>query len=97
MAGENPGYLAWLRSGPCSLSGKDPCSGPIQAHHSTHVKRGKGQRAHDRQSFPLCMWHHHTFHDCCGYFKTWRKSERQAWQDELVAQYWKAYSRPDVF
>lgn len=90
MAGEDPGYLAWLRAGPCCLAGKHPCNGPVQAHHNTSG-RGMSQKSSDKRAFPLCMWHHRTFHDLTGYFRGWLKAQIREWQDGHSASYRKRY------
>lgn len=54
------------------------------------------QKAHDHRAFPLCLWHHRTFHDASGYFKTWKKAERQAWQDRMADFYFGRY-KTDAF
>lgn len=102
MAGEDKGYLAWLRACPCALSGKDPCNGPIEAHHNTHgvgaEKRGMSQKTDDRRAFPLCLWHHRTFHDLTGYFRRWVKSQRNQWQDDNSTLWRKRYKKdPEIF
>jgi hypothetical protein len=94
MAGDDPGYLAWLRASPCALAGRHPCAGPVQAHHSTHG-RGMSQRTSDRSAFPLCAFHHRTFHDLCGYFNGWVKTQRQQWQDDAVFKYQKLYDKKE--
>jgi hypothetical protein len=97
MSGESPDYVAWVRQQPCALQ---PCVAPSECHHSTSGstlgedeapsgkrlggRRGKGERAHDDQSFPLCARHHRQFHDHKGPFAGWSKAERRAWQDEQV-------------
>jgi hypothetical protein len=97
MAGESPHYVAWVLAQPCALQ---PCVAATECHHSTNAstlgageepsgkrlggRRGKGQRGHDDQSFPLCFRHHKQFHDGSGPFAGWDKQERRAWQDQQV-------------
>jgi hypothetical protein len=81
MAGEDPRYLAWVRTLPCSVP---DCRAPSEAHHITGA--GMSLRSHDHDTMPLCRWHHATFHDLTGHFKGWLKHERRRWQREKVAR-----------
>lgn len=61
--GDDPKYLAWIRTLPCELWPKDfwtcedfPCKGLIEAHHSGD--HGFAQKAPDRTAIPLCAHHH---------------------------------------
>jgi hypothetical protein len=55
----NPKHLARLRTLPCTIPG---CrGGPVDAHHLTHIQpRGKGLKASDSLTVPLCRWSHHS-------------------------------------
>ncbi len=99
MAGEDPAYMAHLRTQQCQAP--VPCvmlSGP--PHHSTNGstlgegerptgkqlggRRGKSQTAHDHHAFALCVRHHRQFHDESGPFAGWTKEQRRDWQDDEV-------------
>lgn len=79
--GSDPAYLARVRAQGCAV-GKG-CRGRVHAHHST-TGRGLGQKAPDRESFPLCALHHDSFHQATGYFEGWDRARRRAWQAEQV-------------
>lgn len=99
MAGENPGYLAWLRQQPCVLGHLNQCRGHIEAHHHTHG-RGLGQKSSDRYAMPLCHRHHMDFHNARGHFRGATHADRTAFQDEHCNAHWAIYDRPvrkDVF
>lgn len=91
MAGEDPAYCAWIRSLPCSVF---PCRNHSEPHHSTAVHKGMGQRAHDRDSMPLCRIHHHEFHAATGWCAGWSKDDRRRWQRGLVAYLRGRYVEP---
>lgn len=103
MAGEDPEYLAWLRQQPCAfVECQCPAElGPTQAHHHTRGggfnKRGKGQKAHDHEAFPLCLKCHRRFHDAAGPFRDWNKATRNEWQDRQVAHYRAVFTDGEVF
>ena len=65
-ARKDSGYLAWLHSVPCIVTGTLPVEA---AHLSTanpkygHMGRGKGQKAHDRWALPLSPEQHRRQHD----------------------------------
>lgn len=71
----------------CCQSPADPCDGDVQAHHHTG-RRGLGQKATDREAFPLCAKHHHDFHAARGIFYRWSHEDRRQWQDAMVELYW---------
>lgn len=66
--GENPEYLAWLRSRHCAVPIFLPggfwvehresagCGGTVEAAHVG--ERGLGQKCSDAQAIPLCSQHH---------------------------------------
>jgi len=56
--GDDPKYLAWIRTLPCELWPKltTECYGPTEAHHAGD--HGFAQRAPDRTAIPLCERHH---------------------------------------
>lgn len=89
--GSDPAYLKWLRKQPCAVfshpfDGCGPCGGVVEAHHHTK-ERGRGQKAPDREAFPLCMVHHHAFHAARGGFLEWKKPKRRKWQDRMVREH----------
>lgn len=98
MAGEDRGYVEWIRSLPCAACGT---TYGVQAHHHTNGStaplfphegepwssgspRGRGQRAHDHWALPLCATHHANLHGFHGFFKHLNKETRRQWQDERV-------------
>ena len=88
-----PSHLAFVRSLPCANCGRPP---PSEAHHSTAHRQGKGTKADDLDTFPLCTKCHRDFHDARGSFRSWGKDKRRAWQRNLVALYRaKAPDHPD--
>lgn len=93
MAGEVPGYTAWLRAQRCVLGERMECAGPMVAHHHTH-RRPFSRRAHDKDAMPFCDKHHVQFHNAAGFFKEMRHAERTAFQDTHCDRHWALYSRP---
>ena len=81
----------YLRTQRCAIGWF--CDGPIQVHHHTGG-RGRGQKADDSRTFPLCMKHHAEFHNASGHFRDWSKTHRREWQDMMVARFTPA---EDVF
>lgn len=78
--GRDPKWLAWVRTFPCCKCGRP---GPSEAHHTT-FGRGKGQKAPDRESMPLCLRCHHGLHSVSGEFKGFNQEQLRAWQGEQV-------------
>jgi len=72
-------HLTWIRSLPCSVCGRTPCG---VAHHRTGA--GKGLKADDSQTLPLCDACHRDFHDHRGHFRRMTKDEKNAWQDSII-------------
>ena len=65
-ARKDKGYLAWLHSVPCIVTG----TLPVEAAHLSlanpkygHMGRGKGQKAHDRWALPLSPDQHRLQHN----------------------------------
>lgn len=81
----DPEHLATLRRMRCALD-SPACEGPTEAHHHTGG-RGMGQKSSDHRAFPLCRKHHREFHGAYGYFRTWDKEDRKAWQTAQVELY----------
>ena len=78
MAGEDPGYLDFVRGRRCCAPDAPfGCSGGVQAHHAGD--RALSRRAHDRTAIPLCMLHHRQWHDASGPFETWHRDQRREW------------------
>ena len=77
-------YMAWqhaegLSCVACQITGS-PQRGPIEvAHQKLAIAAkgwrgaGKGSRGHDRNSVPLCRWHHQDAPDACD------KAQRKFW------------------
>ena len=84
MSGEDREYVSWVRTRPCGAP-SGACNGPIQAHHAG-LDRGLSQRAHDRTCVPLCMSHHHDWHQGGGAFVTLTREDRRAWAREAIAR-----------
>lgn len=78
MAGEDPGFVAFVRQQQCLMAAHDPCYGPVQAHHAG-IDKGMSQRDHDTTCVPLCLKHHRNWHDASGLFKDFCKDERREW------------------
>ncbi len=83
-------YLAWIRDQPCALS--SPLILHCYAIEAAHVgDRGLGQKCSDRETIPLCQWHHRIgtkSHHALG------KRFWVAWdldRDMLIQQYNAAY------
>ena len=87
MAGDDAQYLKWCRRQPCAQCG---ATNDITAHHHTKG-RGRGQRASDREAFPLCLTCHSNFHGASGAFKKMDKAGRRAWQDEQLRTHRERY------
>lgn len=93
MAGEDPKYLGWIRSHPCSILG---CLvAPVHAHHKTG--HGMSQKSHDHESMPLCWQHHRQLHQLNGHFLGWTGHELADWQAEQVTHYRRIFSDDEVF
>ncbi len=78
--------LSRTREGACACAGEPgfgPCEGTIHAHHHTGG-RGRGQKADDERTFPLCWKHHNDFHSATGGFRDKDKAWRREWQDRMV-------------
>lgn len=84
MAGEDPGFVAWVRTRSCMLAPLG-CQGPVEAHHAG-LDRGLGQRAADATSIPLCRGHHRAWHDACPPFRGLTQLERRAWATDMIAR-----------
>lgn len=56
-------------------------------------QRGIGQKADDKDAFPLCPRRCHVpgLHALAGPFKGWEKEQLRAWQDEQVALHRERY------
>ena len=84
-ARKDSGYLAWLHSVPCIVTGTLPVEA---AHLSTahakygHMGRGKGQKAHDRWALPLSPEEHRKQHHF-GEELYWRKE----WLSHAISPY----------
>lgn len=85
-------YRDWIHRQPCVVCSRlpEPQTTRTEMHHHTR-RRGKGQKADDKDSFPLCTYHHRCFHDACGCFKTWDKAKRGHFQDSECARAREAY------
>jgi hypothetical protein len=84
-------YLEYIRQQRCAGCLRPP---PNHAHHHTRGverKRGKGQKADDRETIPLCYRCHHDFHATAGAFKVWDKQWKRDWQDAMVRHYQSRY------
>ena len=113
MANEDRDYLAWVRSCPCAMCESDvnicahhhtngttspvfPEAG-IQLGSNEHA-RGKGQRAHDHWTIPLCaLCHIPGIHGLGGHFKNWTNEQRRVWQDAQVRMLRSTYLDDSVF
>lgn len=76
--GGDEAYLAFIRSLPCCACG---ARAPSHAHHETGGGRGKGQKAPDRRTLPLCFRCHRQFHDLNGRFEGFTAEGKRVWQD----------------
>lgn len=86
----DPEYLAWLRKRRCAFEGCKFRTPPCDPHHHTRGIqriRGFGEKADDRDSFPLCRTHHDDFHAARGPFKGWDKKKRTEWQTNMCLEY----------
>jgi hypothetical protein len=55
----SPRHLAFIRTQPCTIP--DCWRQPVDPHHLTHVQpKGRGLRACDSMTVPLCRWRHHS-------------------------------------
>ena len=73
----------YIRGLPCAVCDRPA---PSEAHHHTGG-RGRGQKADDRRTIPLCRVCHTDFHAACGFFKFYDKAARREWQDRMVERY----------
>ena len=58
----DPQYLAWIRMNSCAVCWQWKLR-PARDRNieAAHVgKRGLGQKCSDRETIPLCIWHHRT-------------------------------------
>jgi hypothetical protein len=87
----DPEYLDWIRSLPCLLCCRQPggfrgsCALQNTRTEAAHVgARGLGQKASDRETIPLCAYHHRigatSHHTLQKHFWTHHRLDR----DELV-------------
>jgi hypothetical protein len=99
-------YMSWLRALGCdAASAERPgasvddriCYGPIHAHHSTGLGRGKSTKNSDHATIPLCMKHHSDFHSLTGLFRDWDRERIAAWQHERSTEYRCRYLAKDCF
>jgi hypothetical protein len=86
-------YMSWLRALGCdAASAERPgasvddriCYGPIHAHHSTGLGRGKSTKNSD-------------FHSLTGLFRDWDRERIAAWQHERSTEYRCRYLAKDCF
>jgi hypothetical protein len=91
---KDPDYLATLRKGWCLMCGRHE-GVTIVPHHHTE-RRGLGQKADDRDAFPLCTWCHDDFHAGRGRFKGLDHEQRTQWQDRCVKLAHVIYLNEDV-
>lgn len=76
--GGDEAYLEFVRSLPCCACGKP---GPSHAHHETGAGRGKGQKAPDNRTIPLCFQCHRDFHQVGGRFDGFTFESKRLWQE----------------
>lgn len=79
--GRDPEWLAWVRTFPCCKCGR---RAPSEAHHTT-FGRGKGQKAADNETMPLCLLCHEGLHKLNGEFKDFDQLQLREWQGQQVA------------
>lgn len=61
----SPKHLARLRTLPCCIP--ECRGGPVDPHHLTHVQpKGRGLKASDALTVPLCRWSHHSATSTAG-------------------------------
>jgi hypothetical protein len=77
----------------CVLCVGEPVTRPSSPKALRGARRGKGERAHDHDAFPLCFKCHRHFHDAAGPFREMDKAARRAWQDAQVGEFRSAYAR----
>lgn len=62
-AGDSRGYIIWLGTLPCFVTGSDPSDDPHHLMRGTPAgSRGMGLRAADRYALPVCRWIHDAAH-----------------------------------
>jgi hypothetical protein len=90
--GDDPEYLAWIRTLPCELGPRlnyPWCSGATEAHHAGD--HGFTQKAPDRTAIPLCLWHHRegpaSAHKLGKHFWTYHNLDRDSIIRELNERY----------
>src|SRR5271154_5522491 len=94
----DPEYLEWILSLPCLLCSRQPGgfngSRVLQntRTEAAHVgKRGLGQKASDRETIPLCVYHHRigatSHHKLQRHFWTHHRIDREQLLGELNARY----------
>lgn len=76
-------HLRFVESLRCCAPDCRTCPAGV-AHHAT-TGHGKGQKADDTRSMPLCNEHHDDFHRNRGPFRDWPKARRAEWQEEQIA------------
>lgn len=91
MAGEDPEYLAWIRSLVCCLCGSGRASEP---HHTG--RKGTSQRSHDHKAIPLCLACHRHRHALSGPVKGWDEQRVRDFENAQVEHYRLLYTE-DVF
>ena len=88
MAGENPGYVAWLHTRPCIVcqTFRMVQTSPTEAHH-TICDRGGNGRTHDEAAIPLCMCHHQGLRHDRDKMKLAIHQSKSAWVAAYGADY----------
>lgn len=81
--GDDPKYLAWVRTHPCCVGGRS-CQRSV-AHHAIEMGgqelAGMGSTAPDSRTLPLCRLHHRQFHRRQGFCKDWSPNQRRVFQE----------------
>lgn len=60
-----------------------PCGGVVEADHAG--LRGLGQKCSDRETIPLCTYHHRERTDLSGAFKNFTKATMRDWLDTRIS------------
>lgn len=72
-------HMLLVKKLPCVALGLETgkCRGPIEADHAG--RRGTGQKCDDRETIPLCSYHHRCRHGFAGPFKGWVQEQMREW------------------
>jgi hypothetical protein len=76
-------YMLAVKQLPCCARLLADCSLAIEADHAG--VRPAGRKCSDRETIPLCSYHHICRTDRVGPFRDWSRAAMRAWLDARIA------------